>query len=227
VFTSICALSRRARRENFQPEIENVSGLGIIPALERRVLRRFLLVALAFTCLCGLASPANADGLVHSTSRFYYRSPNGQASSARIIRRYYGRLNYASAQHPSAAVDPHLDAHLRRAATIAEERAHAHTQARCWRYVKEALVAAGAISSYPQTAYARDAGTELVQKFGFKRLPMRDPYAAPVGAVIVYGHGAGGAGHVELRTRDGFVSDYRSKSRCYYPVQAIYGKFSS
>ena len=93
--------------------------------------------------------------------------------------------------------------------------------------MKEALVAAGAISSYPQTAYARDAGTELVQKFGFKRLPMRDPYAAPVGAVIVYGHGAGGAGHVELRTRDGFVSDYRSKSRCYYPVQAIYGKFSS
>ncbi|MDQ3625603.1 MAG: hypothetical protein M3372_00525, partial [Verrucomicrobiota bacterium] len=64
-------------------------------------------------------------------------------------------------------------------------------------------------------------------QYGFKKLPMRDPYAAPVGAVIVYGKGAGGAGHVELRTKDGFASDYRSKNRCFYPVIGVYAKFSS
>lgn len=93
--------------------------------------------------------------------------------------------------------------------------------------MKEALLAAGAVSSYPKTAYACQAGEELVHDFGFKRLPVRDPYAAPVGAVIVYGKGSNGAGHVELRTRNGFVSDYRSKDRCYYPVLAVYAKFSS
>lgn len=91
--------------------------------------------------------------------------------------------------------------------------------------MKEALVAAGAIKSYPKTNYARDAGEELVRDYGFKRLPIRDPYDAPVGAVIVYWKGARGIGHVELRTKDGFVSDYRSKSRCYYPMIAAYAKF--
>ena len=109
----------------------------------------------------------------------------------RIIHHYF-----VPRIHPNAMIDPRLDSRLRRAASIAQERANAHTQARCWRYVKEALVAAGAVSSYPTTAYACDAGEELVRKFGFKRLSMRDPYAAPIGAVIVYGRGSGGAGHV-------------------------------
>jgi len=120
-----------------------------------------------------------------------------------------------------------MDPRLRGAATIAQERANARSKARCWRYVKEALFAAGAVSSYPKTSYACDAGEELVRSYGFKKLPMRDPYAAPLGAVIVYGKGSGGAGHVELRTKNGFVSDYRSKNKCFYPVRAIYGKFSS
>lgn len=93
--------------------------------------------------------------------------------------------------------------------------------------MKEALLAAGVISSYPKTHYACEAGQELVRDFGFQRLPITDPYEAPVGAVLVYWKGSGGIGHVELRTKDGFVSDYRSKYRCYYPLYAIYGKFSS
>ncbi len=129
--------------------------------------------------------------------------------------------------HPPAKIDSRLDPRLRRAATIAEERSNAHTKARCWRYVKEALVAAGVVDSYPKTNYACQAGEELVRAYGFRKLSMRDPYAAPVGAVIVYGKGAGGAGHVEIRTRTGFASDYRSKNRCFYPVLAVYGKFSS
>ena len=161
--------------------------------------------------------------MASSPSRFYYRNHTGKVGSARIIRRYYRRL----VVHPSAVVDPRLDPRLRRAATIAQERANARTQARCWRYVKEALVQAGAVSSYPKTDYACQAGEELVRDYGFKKLPVRDPYAAPIGAVIVYGRGSQGAGHVELRTQNGFVSDYHSKNRCFYPVLAIYGKFSS
>lgn len=171
------------------------------------------------------ATTAQAEGLVRSKSRFYFKeggSGSGKVVGARIVRRYY-----VPTVHPSASVDPRLDPRLRRAASFAQERAHARTKARCWRYVKEALVAAGAVDSYPKTNYAYQAGEELVRDHGFKKLPMRDPYAAPVGAVIVYGSGAGGAGHVELRTANGFVSDYKSKNKCFYPVLAVYGKFSS
>lgn len=156
-----------------------------------------------------------------SSSRFYYKSSGG-VQSARIIRRYW-----VQTVHPSARIDARLDPRLGKAATIAQERANARTKARCWRYVKQALVASGAVSSYPKTNYAFQAGDELVRNHGFKKLSMRDPYAAPLGAVIVYGKGSRGAGHVEIRTKNGFVSDYHSKNRCYYPVLAVYGKFSS
>jgi hypothetical protein len=111
------------------------------------------------------------------------------------------------------------------AATIAQERANARSKARCWHYVKEALVAAGVVKSYPKTAYAAEAGDELVRSYGFTRLAVRDPYSAPVGAVIVYGSRS--RGHVEIRTRDGFVSDYHSKNACFYPLIAVYAKLSS
>jgi hypothetical protein len=106
-----------------------------------------------------------------------------------------------------------------KSAPVAESKAH------CWHYVKTALVAAGVINSYPKTAYAAEAGNELMRSYGFKRLPIRDPYAAPIGAVLVYGDR--NHGHVEIRTKTGFVSDYHSKYRCFYPLIAVYGKFGS
>jgi hypothetical protein len=129
--------------------------------------------------------------------------------------------------HPDARVDARLDPRLRRAATIAEERANAHSKARCWRYVKEALLASGVIKSYPKTNYASQAGEELVRSFGFKRLLVRDQFAAPIGAVLVFAQGSHGSGHVVIRTRSGFASDYWTKNRCKYPLIAVYGKFSS
>lgn len=184
--------------------------------------RRFLLTTLIVTSVLASVAGSRAEGLVTSRSRFYYRSGSGNVVGARIIRRYWVPIVHAGGQ-----LDPRIDPRLRHAASIAQERANAHTKARCWRYVKEALVAAGAVSSYPKTAYACEAGDELVRSFGFKRLGMRDPYAAPIGAVIVYGRGSGGAGHVELRTKEGFASDYHSKNKCFYPVLAVYGKYSS
>ena len=164
-----------------------------------------------------------AEASASSPPTFTYRSASGEIVRARIVRRYHGKI----IRRPAAYLDPRIDPRLRRAASIAQERASARTKARCWRYVKKALVEAGAVSSYPTTNYACQAGDELVNKFGFKKLLMRDPYAAPVGAVIVYRKGANGAGHVELRTKTGFASDYHSRNKCFYPLLAIYGKLRS
>ena len=181
-------------------------------------------IFIIFCSLCALAlnlQPARAAGLVESKSRFYYQDSKRKVGSVRIIRHYWSKqINY-----PFATIDPRIDPKLRQAASLAEERATAHSKARCWHYVKEALVAAHAINSYPKTAYAADAGEELTRDYGFKRLPIRDPYKAPIGAVLVYGDKA--RGHVEIRTKDGFVSDYHSKSACFYPLRAVYAKFSS
>jgi len=74
-------------------------------------------------------------------------------------------------------------------------------------------------------AQERAHGDELMRSYGLKRLPIHDPYAAPIGAVLVYGNKT--RGRVEIRTKDGFVSDYHSKYRCFYPLIAVYGKFGS
>jgi hypothetical protein len=186
--------------------------------------RRFILLVF----LCGSAltlstMEVRSEGLAASRSRFYYQTPYGTTGSARIIRRYWR----VPVVHPDARVDSRLDPRLRRAATIAQERANARSKARCWRYVKEALVASGVISRYPKTNYASQAGEELVRDFGFKRLPVRDQFAAPIGAVLVFAQGTNGAGHVVIRTKTGFASDYWTKNRCKYPLIAVYGKFSS
>ncbi len=118
---------------------------------------------------------------------------------------------------------PTVDPLLVRAATIAQERANAHSKSLCWRYVKDALLAAGAVSSRPETEFAKQAGDELVHKFGFQKLPITDPYAAPVGAVLVY-DAKGAPGHVEIRTPDGFVSDFRAKTPSRRPLLGVYTK---
>jgi hypothetical protein len=182
--------------------------------------------SLVLATICGggltLAGPIlHAEELQESTKKFVYRDSSGRVNSVKIIRSYWSK----PIVHPFAKVDPRLDPGLTRAATLAEERANAHSQASCWHYVKHALFSAGVISSYPKTAFAAEAGDELMRSYGFKRLPIRDPYAAPVGAVLVYRNGT--RGHVEIRTKDGFVSDYHSKYRCGYPLIAVYGKFGS
>ena len=75
-------------------------------------------------------------GLSKSETRFVYVDANGKVQSTEVISHFTGKMRYPL---------PHLDPKLARAATIAEERAHAHSKSRCWRYVKEALLAAGAV----------------------------------------------------------------------------------
>ena len=181
------------------------------------------LLVFVFLTSCALISSTvevQSAGLAPSRSRFYYSDFNGSVGSARIMHRYW-----VPVVHPDATVDSRLDPRLRRAATIAQDRANARSRARCWQYVKEALVESGVISSYPKTNYASQAGEELVSSYGFRRLSIHDQFAAPVGSVLVFGHGS--EGHVVIRTKTGFVSDYWTKNRCKYPLVAVYGKFSS
>lgn len=108
------------------------------------------------------------------------------------------------------------------AAQIAAERAHKHSTMRCWSYVKNALVSAHVISSRPTTGYAKQAGDELQSKYGFKKLAINDPYKAPLGSVLVYG--GKGAGHVEIRTAKGFVSDFTTEHASRRPLIGVYVK---
>ena len=152
--------------------------------------------------------------------QFTFTDPSGQVSTAEVLRGY--RPNQIAS--PIAKIDPAIDPRLRRAATIAQERARASTRRRCWRYVKEALLASGVIDSYPKTVNAKEAGDELVRSYGFKKLPIRDPYAAPIGSVLVYYKGRNRPGHVELRTKDGFVSDFRSKTPDRHALLGVFAK---
>ena len=150
---------------------------------------------------------------------YRYVTPEGKKESAPVITRYYPkRIVY-----PVAKVDRHIDRKLMQAATIAQERAHAHSRSMCWHYVKEALLASGVIDSRPKSELAKDAAQDLVNNYGFKRLPVTDPFAAPIGSVLVYGANRA-AGHVELRTRDGFVSDFNSKTPSRRPLVGVYAK---
>jgi hypothetical protein len=73
--------------------------------------------------------------------------------------------------------------------------------------------------------YAKDFAPVLVEKYKAKRLPVKDPKKAPVGAVIVYApwkKSRNRAGHVEIKTRIGYVSDHISKNPYPGPVIGIF-----
>jgi len=152
-------------------------------------------------------------------ARFNFKTPEGKKESVPIITQYYPK----QIVYPYGKIDRHIDSRLMRAVTIAEERAHAHSRSMCWHYVKEALLASGAVDSRPKSELARDAAQDLVSNYGFKRLSVSDPFAAPIGSVLVYGT-TRSVGHVELRTQDGFVSDFRSKTPSRRPLVGVYAK---
>jgi hypothetical protein len=114
------------------------------------------------------------------------------------------------------------DKRLVHAAEIAAERARAHSHGVCWRYVKDALVSAGLVDSRPKTGYAKEAAEELSTDYGFRKIRCIDPYKAPLGSVLVYG--GKGAGHIEFRTKKGFVSDFVSIRPSRRPLIGVYVK---
>src|SRR5437764_7064234 len=193
------------------PSIECIGGASV------RKIILLLTVVSAFSVVFS-ASAAQSDSL-NFKSQFVFKDRNGKTVSAPIVDEYQkNKIVY-----PTAKIDPRLNPKLTRAATIADERAHAHSKSRCWHYVKEALVASGVIDGRPKTSLAKQAGDELVRDYGFKKLSIRDPFAAPIGSVLVY-NARGAAGHVEIRTKTGFVSDFRSKTPSKRPLIGVYAK---
>ncbi len=169
----------------------------------------FLLAVAAFLALPG-----------HASAQYYYYSDYSYS----YFPTESGMLVVPEA--PRAQRDPRIDPHLVKAARIADSHAFPHSHARCWQFVKNALLEAGAIASRPSTNYACEAGSELTSRFGFVRLSIHDPYRAPVGALLVYKGGNAGAGHVEFRTENGFASDYHSHWACRYRLIGVYAKLS-
>jgi hypothetical protein len=162
--------------------------------------------------------PAMALNFSAPSPKFNYTDASGKKQSAEVVDKYYPKKIVQP-----IAKDAQIDPKLRRAATIAEERARAHSLSKCWRFVKNALVAAGVVKSRPQTPLAKQAAHELVNNYGFKKLPVSNPYEAPVGSVLVYG-AKRAAGHVEFRTETGFVSDFRSKTPSPRPLIGVFAK---
>ena len=168
------------------------------------------------------AGGVHAARLGSTRGQFTFKDSTGKTQTVPVDSKYYSK----KISHPLAKVDRRIDPRLLRAASLAEERAHARSREQCWRYVKDALLAAGAVSSRPTTVYAKQAGDELMRSYGFTRLSVRDPYAAPVGSILVY-TAKRAAGHVEIRTKSGFVSDFKSKVPSHRPLLAVYAKLSS
>src|SRR5438067_13305248 len=182
------------------------------------------LILLALGCAALLPATASALSMTPprsnpQPSKFVFKDASGKATSVDVVQSYQPN----KIVRPFAKADRQLDPKLMRAATIAEERAHAHSRRQCWHAVKEALLASGVISSRPKTEYAKQAGQELVNNYGFQKLPVNDPYQAPVGSVLVYNANRA-AGHVEIRTKDGFVSDFRSKTPSHRPLLGVFVK---
>ncbi len=185
-------------------------------------MRKFL-PAIFLLLGCAVLLPATASAATppnsSQPSKFVFKDASGKAMSVDVVDKFQPN----KIVRPFAKVDRQLDPKLMRAASIAEERAHAHSRRQCWHYVKEALLASGVIRSRPTTAYAKQAGQELVSNYGFKKLAVNDPYQAPIGSVLVYNANRA-AGHVEIRTKDGFVSDFRSKTPSKRPLLGVFVK---
>ncbi len=175
-----------------------------------------ILAVVSFALAAQVSYAASGSG---TAPQFTFKDASGKTQSIPVVSKYYPK----KIVHPLAKVDPGTNPKLMRAASIAQDRAHAHSRSLCWRAVKEALLASGAVSSYPKTAYAKEAGQELVKNYGFKKLSVRDPYKAPLGSVLVYG-ASKAAGHVEIRTKEGFVSDFKSRIPSHRPLIGVFSK---
>ena len=157
----------------------------------------------AFICLlgcCAWAAPLQAGNGPQDRS---------QASGlGERLREFFGQ----------SAASYRYDPRMIRAAEIASARAASASKPKwhCWRSVKDALLEVGVIASRPVSPWAT--------KYGFTKLPVKNPLRAPVGAVIVYG--GADAGHVELRTATGFVSDFSSPTPYPRPLIGVYIKRS-
>jgi hypothetical protein len=198
--------------------------------MKRHTLPIFILLVSASAA----ATPARANNSYtnYKESSSLYNEPSTTSSSGTLYKKpspslyKAGNAEYLHGEAlfdfgPKAA-NIKYDKRMIEAMELASERAHKHSTSRCWSYVKSALVSAKLVPSRPTTEYAKEAGDELQHKYGFTKLAIRDPFAAPLGSVLVYG--GRGAGHVEFRTPKGFVSDFTTDHPSRRPLIGVYVK---
>lgn len=178
---------------------------------------RNLCITLFLSALAAL-SGATARGQTFSYSYSYSNASLYDARTARTVGPELQSIFGPKSGHIR------YDSRMIAAAEIAAQRAHAHSTERCWHSVKNALVDAQVVPTRPTTEYAKEAGDELQLKYGFTKLQVMSPFDAPIGAVLVYG--GHGAGHVEIRTSTGFVSDFVSATPSTRPLIGVYVKRS-
>lgn len=108
-----------------------------------------------------------------------------------------------------------------KASQIAQQSVLKKSIGYCYRYVKKALLKAGAVNRYLEGDRAIAAGPILASEGFVDILPLKlsaikSPYDAPEGAILIYKASRDAIdknriyGHIEFRTSDGFASDYYS-----------------
>src|SRR4026208_1386603 len=104
---------------------------------------------------CALLLPATASAATPPSSqlppKFVFKDASGKATFVDVVDKH----QTTKIVRPFAKIDQKVDPKLMRAATIAEERAHAHSRRQCWHYGKEALLAAGGRSARPAVGCAQ------------------------------------------------------------------------
>src|SRR5258708_26185414 len=88
-------------------------------------------------CSVLFATAAHGQLVESAKSRFIFKDADGKSGSAEIVTKYVPK----KIVHPLAKTDSSVEPKLKRAPTIPEERAHAHSREQCWHCVKETLLA--------------------------------------------------------------------------------------
>lgn len=95
-----------------------------------------------------------------------------------------------------------------------DSNAHADSQGKCARYVREAIEKGGAKIPMPRPTYAKDYGPVL-SKLGFSRIP-NGSYTPQRGDIAVIQPPEGSsAGHMQMFNGTIWVSDFRQKAEIY------------
>lgn len=181
------------------------------------LLMRKLLGLIVFSGALAIGNSAQAS----RNSALHLPEP-GFASQSPEKKQKSGLFPLIFKQNRLSEPDVEIDERMGDAIHIAERAARSRSIKRCWRYVKRALQLANVIDCYPRTRLAKQAAVELPERYGFKQIPVENPFEAPVGAVLVYG--GRGAGHVEIRTERGFVSDFSSPDPSQRPLIGVFIK---
>ena len=113
------------------------------------------LLIIGLSCVAFYPRPAEALIMSAPKPKFAYKDVSGKKQSVEVVDKYQPK----KIVRPLAKIDSRIDPKLCRAATIAQERANAHSHSLCWRFVKEALVAAGWFARVRQRCWQNTPGT--------------------------------------------------------------------